>query len=71
MGIAQLAIAYCSALVDDTGLRASYFPGFNFNGSLSSQPERDQVINPLVSRVIGTGLASQPNPTDVHTSSTT
>src|SRR6185295_3013667 len=67
VGIAQLAIAYCNTLVDDTGLRASYFPGFNFNGSLSSQPERDQVINPLVSRVIGTGLASQPNPTDVHT----
>ena len=67
VGIAQLAIAYCNSLVDDTNLRSSYFPGFNFNGSLSSQAERDQVINPLVSRVIGTGLASQPTQTDVRT----
>ena len=30
VGAAQLAIEYCNELVNDNGLRAAYFPGFNF-----------------------------------------
>src|SRR4029077_5918723 len=31
VAVAQLAIEYCNELVDDNAMRASYFPGFNFN----------------------------------------
>ena len=65
--IAQLAIQYCNALVDDSGLRASYFPGFNWNSNLSTQPDRDLVINPILDKVVGTNLATQPDRTEVHT----
>ena len=55
--IAQLAITYCSALVEDTGARASYFPGLNFSSDITAQ--RSLLINPLVDRVIG-NAATQP-----------
>jgi mono/diheme cytochrome c family protein len=58
--IAQLSIQYCSSLVDDTTARAAYFPGFNFSSSLSTTGDRDLVINPILARVFGTGLATQP-----------
>jgi len=65
VGVAQLAISYCSALVNDTTRRAALFPGFNFGATLSSGGG-DAVINPLISRAIGTGLTSQPTQTAVH-----
>ncbi len=65
--IAQLAIKYCAALVDDTSARATFFPGFNFSSNLSTQPDRDLVIDPILDRVMGTGLVSQPDRTGVHT----
>lgn len=49
--IAQLAITYCSALVDNTSLRGTYFPGLNWGADISGQ--RSALINPLVSRVVG------------------
>jgi len=65
MAIAQLAIEYCNALVDDTTLRAGFFPGFNFgtpaNAAFDTQPERDLVIDPLLNNVMGAGLATQPS----------
>ena len=33
VAVAQLAIQYCDALVEDVGTRATYFPGFNFNAA--------------------------------------
>jgi hypothetical protein len=55
--IAQLAITYCSALVEDTNARTLYFPGLNFSSDITAQ--RSALINPLVDRVIG-NAASQP-----------
>ncbi len=66
-GIAQLAIQYCDALVGDTSLRASYFPGFNFASNLSSTVDRDLVIDPLIVRIMGNGLTSQPAVAAVRT----
>ena len=64
-GVAQLAIEYCSALVDDTSLRASYFPGLNFAAPAATQfgtaGGRDLAFNPLLDRVLGVNVGSQPN----------
>jgi hypothetical protein len=69
VGAAQLAIEYCNELVDDTGLRATYFPGFNFGAPAASAfdtaGERAQVTGPLTSRAVGTGLATQPTAAEI------
>ena len=43
VAIAQLAIEYCDALVEDTGARAAFFPGFDFAAQpvRGLQPRRD------------------------------
>jgi hypothetical protein len=65
VGVAQLAIEYCSAMVDDAALRGQVFPGFNFsapaNVAFDSDAKRDQIIVPLIERILGTGLDSQPD----------
>jgi hypothetical protein len=66
VGIAQLAIEYCNALVEDNTLRTNLWGGgFNFSAPASSafdtSPERDQIFVPLLTRAMGTGLASQPD----------
>ncbi len=68
IGIAQLGIAYCSALVDDATLRGNFFPGFNMaSATLASPAERALVIGPLVAKTLGsnTQLQSQPQASDV------
>ncbi len=61
MGVTQLAIKYCSVLVDDSAARSSYFPGFDFNADLSTAfNDRSLVIDPLMSNMVGNGLADQP-----------
>ncbi len=55
MGITQLAVAYCNALVNDSARRASFFSGFNFNapaGSAFSVAGRQQVIEPLLKSLL-------------------
>ncbi|MCB1596516.1 MAG: LamG domain-containing protein, partial [Gammaproteobacteria bacterium] len=70
VGIAQLAIEYCNALVNDTSLRASIFPGFNFstpaNQAFDTPGERDLIFVPLLRRSMGTGLLSQPDESNVR-----
>lgn len=78
MGVTQLTVAYCNALVNDTSLRASYFPGFNFGapaGSAFSASGRSQVIEPLLQKLLAheipfgsqTGaLANQADPDDLR-----
>lgn len=68
MGITQLAVEYCNELVDDTTLRASYFPGFDFNdtnmATAFDNSGRSQIITPLVEHLlahdlpVGTGYPS-------------
>ena len=64
MGVTQLAIEYCNALVEDSSLRSSYFSGFNFAdnaaNAFDTQGERDLIITPLLNNIVGTNLASQP-----------
>ena len=75
VGIAQLAIEYCNALVDDTALRANYFPGFDFgavpNVAFNGAAQRDLVLEPIVTRTLNTNVGSQPDPADtkVHLNS--
>lgn len=63
MSISQLALEYCSSLVDDAGLAAAFFPGFNFGAAPAAAfvpAGRDLVIDPLIAKVNGANLASQP-----------
>jgi hypothetical protein len=70
VGIAQLAIEYCNALVNDTTLRASVFPGFNFstpaNQAFDTPAERELIIAPLLGRAMGSGLLNQPDEANVR-----
>jgi hypothetical protein len=69
VGAAQLAIEYCNELVDDTGRRATYFPGFNFAApaatAFDTPAERAQVTGPLRTRAVGTGLTTQPDAAEI------
>ncbi len=63
VAISQLAIEYCNALVNDAGLRASYFPGFDFSAGVNvafDTSGRSKVIMPLLNNIAGNGLNSQP-----------
>lgn len=65
MAVTQLAIQYCNALVEDPSLSASYFPGLDLNAAAASAfdtpAKRALLINPLMARMMGTNLTSQPN----------
>ena len=70
MAITQLAIEYCNALVDDSSLRSSFFPGFNFSASASSAFDTtglNQVISPIISNFVGDNVSTQPNDSDIET----
>jgi hypothetical protein len=67
IGIAQLAAAYCGALIDNSSLRTSFFgAGFNpTTATYGGSVERDQLMDPLVAKVVGTNLSVQPTAMDV------
>ena len=69
VAISQLAIEYCNALIEDTTLRGNYFPGFDFsaaaNLAFDTTAKRDLLLDPLISRINGNTLISQPDPVDV------
>lgn len=55
MAIAQLAMTYCNELVQNTSLRSSYFPAFNFGataGAAFDLSGRDALINPLIEKMM-------------------
>jgi mono/diheme cytochrome c family protein len=73
VAIAQLAIEYCNALVEDTGLRATMFPGFQFDANVAtawdSGAGESAFIDPLLNRVLGQPgfeLTSQPLRADME-----
>jgi hypothetical protein len=69
VAVSQLAIEYCSALVDDTTLRASMFPGFDFNtnaNDIQSATWQSDVVAPLMSQFMGEQLSTQPSPSLVE-----
>jgi hypothetical protein len=75
MGVTQLAVAYCNALVNDTSLRTSYFSGFNFGagaGTAFDATGRSQIIDPLLKNLLASDIASggalsnQANPAEIR-----
>ena len=70
MGVTQLAISYCSALMDNTQLRAQLFPSFNFGAAIPtaySPSGRDALLDPMIARMVGSNIGTQPNTADVKT----
>jgi len=66
VGVAQLAIQYCDALVESGGAN-SYFPGLNFTAPPASAfASTAPLIDPLLARGVGTGIATQPDDVDVR-----
>lgn len=63
MAITQLAIEFCSALVEDNALRNQFFGNFNFDESSStafSIAKRSQITDALYSGIAGNNLIVQP-----------
>ncbi len=75
MAIAQLAIAYCDALVDDSTLRDNFFgAGFGFNSDVATafgsgdSTAKNQIVNALYDNMIaigGTDLAETPTRAEI------
>ncbi len=72
IGIAQLAIEYCNALVEaersNDPTITPLFPSMNYNSdvtNITEQQWRDRVIDPLFERMIGNGQARQPQRTEI------
>lgn len=70
-GVMQLAVAYCTALVNDTTLRSNFFPDFNFSGPIDAAG-KNQIIQPLLKALLAAEidvdgmpkvLSTQPSPT--------
>ena len=67
VAIAQLAIEYCNSMVEDSTLRSSLFPGFNFSAPPSTAltpAGRDLLLDPLLDRALspaGSPVASNPD----------
>ncbi|MCP4273416.1 MAG: LamG domain-containing protein [Gammaproteobacteria bacterium] len=70
MAVTQLAIAYCNALVNDTSLRAAFFPDFDFSDSVNDAyvlGDRSYITTPLYEKTMNTGLVVQPSSVEVET----
>ena len=74
IGVAQLAGAYCAALVDNKGSisPATYFPGVNFGDAYTAfdgdTTRQDNIITPILAKLVGsTDLATQPTLNDIKT----
>jgi len=69
MGITQLAIRYCSVLVEDPALRATFWPAFsawNADPATAFGGDRSAVIDPIIENTIGLGIPTQPDAAAVH-----
>jgi hypothetical protein len=70
VAIAQVAIEYCNALIEDPTKRSAMFPGFDFANwtpTTAFPANEDLLFNPLLNRVLGaTQLGDQPDRTAVH-----
>lgn len=63
VAVAQLAIEYCNALVDDPALSAQYFQGFDFDLAPNvayAGANRDLIIQPLLDNMMGVNIETQP-----------
>lgn len=70
MGITQLTVAYCNALVGSSAAanpaRSAMFPGFDFGAAATvafdSSTKRNQIIEPLLARLHANEVADGANP---------
>jgi hypothetical protein len=60
---AQLAIAFCSTMVDDPTLRTNFFGNVDINSTLDTTTKQDAIIDPVITKVLGSGLLNQPDVT--------
>jgi len=71
IGVAQLAIEYCNAMIEDDALRGAYFPDFTFGTSASADydtvTEKDFISGPLITGMLGNNIASSPDNAAVRT----
>ena len=63
VGLAQLAISYCSALVESDTARGQFWGSPEvLSANLASQPGRDRLIDPLLAKILGAQqLGSNPD----------
>jgi len=64
VALAQLAFEYCNALMENRGAMstAAMFPGFDFTAAPAvAYANRDALITPLVDRIMGIAIQSQPD----------
>lgn len=64
IGVTQLAIEYCSVLVDDPARRSAFFPGFQFGTAPATAfagNGRWLLLDPLIDKLMGIGLNRQPD----------
>ncbi|WP_100658492.1 LamG domain-containing protein [Alteromonas flava] len=68
MAITQLAIRYCDVLVEEPQYRQAVFPDIDFNAAPEqafSASARTALTDPLLMRMLGTEIATQPDASDV------
>jgi hypothetical protein len=69
MAVAQLAIAYCDALVEDVTLRTNFFGSFGFTQGIATaygtgdSAEKNQIVNALYDKMLGYPDAANGNAT--------
>ena len=74
MGVTQLTVSYCNALVQDSSRRTAFFPGFLFNATPASAftaSGREALIEPLLKKLLahtidGSKLDNQADPDDLR-----
>jgi hypothetical protein len=71
VGITRLALDYCDQLVENNGLRTAFFNnGFDWTlpatTAFATLLQRDQVISPISTKMLGTSLANQPTVAEVR-----
>ncbi len=70
MAVTQMAIEYCNAMVNDSSLRQSFFPGFDFNASVFDAfiiGDHSLITTPLYNRSMNINIANQPTNVEVET----
>ena len=71
VGISRLALDYCDQLIENNGLRTAFFNNtFDWTqpatAAFVTMLQRDQVINPITTKMLGTSLANQPTAAEVR-----
>jgi hypothetical protein len=71
VAISKLALEYCDQLVESTALRQAFFGAFPFTSPAGTvfgvQANRDLLTGSLIDGMLGTNLATQPDPAAVRT----